>query len=62
MMLEPGARCGSAAWHSPEHGVDVGGEHPLQLGGGDVGDAALHHLVGRVVDEHVEAASSATVR
>jgi hypothetical protein len=41
----------------PEHRVDVGPHHPVELLGRDVGEpAGLGHLVGRVVDEDVDAA------
>ena len=49
--------CGTAALHSQNMRVDVGLHHPVELLGGDVGDAAvLRHLVRGVVDQHVDAA------
>ena len=42
-----------------EHGEDVGAEDPLQLLGGDVGDAVGGVLLGRVVDQHGQAAQLA---
>ena len=60
MIVDPGARCGSGLLAQPEHRVQVRLHDPVELLRGDVDDAArLGHLVGRVVDQDVEAAELA---
>ena len=40
----------------PEHVVQLDVAHAVELRGGDLGDAALRHFVGGLVDKYVEAA------
>ena len=57
MMQLPRGMWGSAFLAEPEERVEVGLQDPVELLGGDVGDAArLRHLVRRVVHEDVDVA------
>ena len=56
MIVAPASMCG-IAFAQPEHGVQVGLHHLVELLGRNVGDPAhLGHLVGRVVDQDIDAA------
>lgn len=56
MIDPPAGMCGRAVLQ-PEHPVEVGAHHTVELLGGDGGNpVGLGHLVGRVVDQDVDAA------
>ena len=57
MMAAAGRQVRDRGLAEPEHRVDVGLENPVELSGGDPGEAVgLRHLVAGDVGEDVEAA------